>query len=331
MYSVVILNSPTSEAFAEYHPLFLEGLKNGNIGLCKWNEDGMTIDTALPELRELTDDKEDWRAIIVRFADEEPMAGFKSDHRNPYDFDEIDSWEEIITESSNPLIRLTQMLGGVPMPEKRFQSRKIIEPDKAPRMVYEPVDDSERDASYRALSRKYEFDGKQPTSIILITLRRGYRPEDNIDASWEYHKESYSSNFWKHNHYPSICRFLVYDFSVAGPVQKTADEFGFWTSVMLMALNRIDSSTLQAYRLYAIKPTFDKEDMEETFQRTIDRLRLSRKTIRESMKRESIAQISSEPELPDYGYEVSVELDLPRRKESEVSGKGFKMTSTGIA
>ena len=79
MYSVVILNSPTSEAFAEYHPLFLEGLKNGNIGLCKWNEDGMTIDTALPELRELTDDKEDWRAIIVRFADEEPMAGFKSD------------------------------------------------------------------------------------------------------------------------------------------------------------------------------------------------------------------------------------------------------------
>ena len=331
MYSVVILNSPTSEAFAEYHPLFLEGLKNGNIGLCKWNEDGMTIDTALPELRELTDDKEDWRAIIVRFADEEPMAGFRSDHRNPYDFDEIDSWEEIITESSNPLIRLTQMLGGVPMPEKRFQSRKIIEPDKAPRMVYEPVDDSERDASYRALSRKYEFDGKQPTSIILITLRRGYRPEDNIDASWEYHKESYSSNFWKHNHYPSICRFLVYDFSVAGPVQKTADEFGFWTSVMLMALNRIDSSTLQAYRLYAIKPTFDKEDMEETFQRTIDRLRLSRKTIRESMKRESIAQISSEPELPDYGYEVSVELDLPRRKESEVSGKGFRMTSTGIA
>lgn len=331
MYSVVILNSRTSDAFAEYHPLFLEALRNGSIGLCRWNEDGRTIDAALPELRELTDDKEDWRAIIVRFEDEEPMAGFSSDHRNPFDFDEVDSWEETVTESNNPLIRLTQMLGGVPMPEKRFRSRKIIEPDKAPRVVYEPVDDGERDASYRALSRKYEFDGKQPESIILITLRKGYRPEDNISASWEYHKESYSSNFWKNNHYPSICRFLVYDFNVAGPVQRTADEFGFWTAVMLISLNKIDSSTLQAYRLYTVKPLFDKEEMEETFQRTVDRLRLSRKTIRESMKRESITQLSTEPELPDYGYEVNVELDLPRRKESEVNSKGFGMTSRGIA
>ena len=331
MYSVVILNSRTSEAFAEYHPLFLDALRSGKIGLCRWNEDGRTIDAALPELRELTDDKEDWRAIIVRFEDEETMAGFRSDHRNPYDFDEIDSWEELVVESRNPLIRLTQMLGGVPMPEKRFQSRKIEEPDKAPRVVYEPIDDSERDASYRALSGRYEFDGKMPGSIILITLRKGYRPEDNIESSWEYHKESYSSNFWKHNHYPSICRFLVYDFSVAGPVQRTADEFGFWTSVMLMSLNKIDSSTLQAYRLYTIKPTFDREEMEESFQRSIDRLRLSRKTIRESMKRETISQISAEPELPDYALDVSVDLELPRRKESEVSSKGFKMTSRGIA
>ena len=55
------------EAFSQYQPLFAEAINGGRIGVCKWIEAGTTIDTALPEIGNLTDDKKEWRAVIVRY------------------------------------------------------------------------------------------------------------------------------------------------------------------------------------------------------------------------------------------------------------------------
>ena len=85
-YSVIIQNAKTIEEFTKYQPLFADALKNNRIGVCKWNESGTTIETALPELNSLIDDKEDWRAIIVRFIDDNCMAMCQSVPQNPYDF-----------------------------------------------------------------------------------------------------------------------------------------------------------------------------------------------------------------------------------------------------
>ena len=74
------------EAFSQYQPLFAEAINNGRIGVCKWIEAGTTIDTALPEIGSLTDDKKEWRAVIIRYIDDNCMAAFESDARNPYDF-----------------------------------------------------------------------------------------------------------------------------------------------------------------------------------------------------------------------------------------------------
>ena len=85
-YSVIIQNQKTMEEFGRFRPLYAESLNENRIGVCKWNEAGTTIDTALPELRSLTDDKENWRAIIVRYIDETPMRTYESVRGNPYDF-----------------------------------------------------------------------------------------------------------------------------------------------------------------------------------------------------------------------------------------------------
>lgn len=87
MYSVLIQNSKTIDSFLRYRPFFAEALTAGQIGICRWNEFGRTIETALPELSSLTDDKEEWRAIIVRHTDDHDMSAFESADNNPYDFE----------------------------------------------------------------------------------------------------------------------------------------------------------------------------------------------------------------------------------------------------
>ncbi len=308
----------------------MEALNNGRIGVCKWIESGTTLDSAVPELSELTNDKEDWRAIIVRFEDGELMSGFESDARNPYDFKDNAFYSGKIEESKNPLIRLTQMLGGVPSPEIKFESEVIIEDGKNPRTIYKPVVDLEANQKYRELCRKYEYDGKLPSSIVVISIRQRSQNEATRGDIWTNNQESNSSDFWKRNKYPSNCRFLVYDFEKQGPIQRDADEFGFWMSTLLVSSNDIDSSTLQAYRLYTVKPVFDKPQMEEVFRITVNRLCSARKIVEKDIKRDIELQLATSDTLPDYKMEVSVAVDMPEEFSKRVNPNSFGVFSAGV-
>lgn len=331
MYSVIIQNQQTADAFAKYHPLFLEALKNNTIGLCKWVESGTTIDTALPELRELTDNKEYWRAIIVRMVDGEAMRPFAASERNPFDFEINSNPNNEVRESEVPLIRLTHLLGGIPAPDLEFKNVEIKEPHKAARTIYEPIYNEERERDYRQLSQKYVFDGKPPVSILIVSIREDYHEEDNIEMAWKTYRESESSEFWKRNQYPSICRFLVYDFLKKGPVQRKQDEFSFWSSVLLLGLNEIDSATLQAYRLYSLKTYVNRELMEESFQNTIDRLRDEKHAIKEMLRREEMNKLSFEEELPDYKMDVPVAIDVPKHAVTKVKNGTFSLLGKGAS
>ena len=124
MYSVLIQNNSTISSFQKYKSLFLEYVNENRLGVCKWNEGGTTIDTALPGITELTNDQESWRAVIVRMKDDEAMSGFEYDIANPYEFHE-NTFSDELSESSVPLIRLTHILGGVPEPEIVFEEKRI--------------------------------------------------------------------------------------------------------------------------------------------------------------------------------------------------------------
>ena len=328
-YSVIIQNKKTMDTFLKYQPLFMEALNNNRIGVCKWIESGTTIDTAIPEISELTNDKEEWRAIIVRFEDDHLMSGFESDKRNPFDFAVNKSLDDNVEESEVPLIRLTQMLGGVPAPEMKFECEQIVEEHKAPRTIYKPVINSERDEAYKRLCKKYEYDGKLPSSIIIISIREGYVEQDSINSAWSSHRESNSSEFWKRNKYPSNCRFLVYDFDKQGPVQRNADEFGFWFSTLLLSTNETDSGTLQAYRLYNFKTDFDRSLMGDTFQTVVNRLYSAKLAIEKDIKRDIEHQLVTDDTLPKYKMEIPVPIKLPKDSSCTVSMKGFGLFSEG--
>lgn len=329
-YSVIIQNAKTIEEFTKYQPLFADALKNNRIGVCKWNESGTTIETALPELNSLIDDKEDWRAIIVRFIDDNCMAMCQSVPQNPYDFSINKDNGDEARENEVPLVRLTQMLGGVPPLEVRFRPEVIKEEHMAPRTIYTPIIDEEKEKAHQALVKKYQFDGRAPSSIIIVTVRiRDDKNENDVGSAWNSHKESESSEFWKRNQYPSACRFLVYDYEKLGSVQRDADNFNFWLSVMLLSTNEIDPATLQAYRLYTVKTIIDKKMMAESFQLVSERLRGAKHKLEREVRKNIENQICSEEELPEYHIEVSVALKLPESENREIKRKSFHFLSDG--
>lgn len=331
-YSVIIQPQKTLESFSQYQPLFAEAMKRNQIGVCKWIESGTTIDTALPELASLTDDKQEWRAIIVRHEDHDSMAAFEADPRNPYDFLINKGKREWEGESPIPLVRLTQMLGGVPPLEVKFQTKIIKEEHMAPRTVYIPIEDEQREQAHRSLVKKYRFNGKMPSSVLIITVRdSSYQEDERFDQSWRAHKESESSEFWKRNHFPSICRFMAYDFCFQGPIQQEADNFGFWYAVMLLSTNEWDSSTLQAYRLYSLKVVMDRPAMTQAFQDLADRLRDTKHSIERSIRQDIEGSICEEEELPEYRIEVSVPVKRPHMGECLPKASSYKILSDGAA
>ncbi len=327
-YTVIIQNKKTTHEFNRYLPLFSKALSENKIGLCKWIESGTTLETALPGISNMTNDKEDWRAVVVRYEDERHMADYPCDSRNPYDF-EIYSKDNPLHECEVPLVRLTHILAGVPKPATEFEPVLIREENKAPHTVYRPVENKEETDAFKKLTAKYEYDGKKPKSVILITVRE--KPnQESIDAAWTAHRESESSEFWKRNHYPSHTRFLVYDFDRQGPTKRTADEFRFWTTLLLLSTNTIDSSVLQAYKLYRIKPEFDTKKLSDCFQETVHLLRRSKNKIEEDIKRDLSGNLLQSAEYPHYKLDVPVGVTLPRSSERGISKHSFSLFSDGI-
>lgn len=299
--------------------------------MCKWIETGTTIDTALPEIGNLTDDKKEWRAVIVRYIDDNCMASFESDARNPYDFLINKNAEDSVEESPVPLVRLTQMLGGVPPLEMKFKAEILQEPHKAPRTIYTPIENAQRERAHKELTVKYAFDGKLPSAILIISIRNKSWQAENLERSWLAHKESDSSEFWKRNHFPSICRFMVYDVEKQGPIQKEADDFDFWYSVMLMSINEWDSSTIQAYRLYRLGVSMDPEAMSDSFQILADRLRDAKHGIEQSIKKDIEGQACEELGLPDFRVEIPVALKTPKIDDYAAKKMSFHLLSDGAA
>ncbi len=332
MYSILIQNQKTMESFQRFHPLFLEPLNNGQIGVCQWFEAGTTIETAVPELYELIEDKDEWRAIIVRFLDEEPMSAFETVPDNPFDFLENMSDDTRMRESNIPLIRLTHMLGGMPSPNVRFEAKLIKEPNKAPRTVYSPTVSEEDQREYQRLSEKYRLDGPPPSEIILVSLlERRDRRVENVSKVWVQNIEINSSEFWKRNGYPSLCRFAFCELQHQGPVQRTADLFSAWIAVLMLSLNDIDPSTLQAYKLHRISVEFDRKAMKAAMQETAGRALSARVFIQKSIQRELEQKINEKTVLPIYRLEAPVLLELPLNKDFLPKDKRFKLVSRSVA
>lgn len=332
MYSVLIQNQKTIESFQEFHPLYMEAINSGQLGVCRWLESGTTIDTALPELTKMVEDKEEWRAIIVRVFDEEDMSQYEYSSQNPYDFQYYHEEGHTYHESPIPLVRVTNILGGMPTPEIKYEAITIQEENKSPKIVYRPKKSDDENKIYQALNEKYDYDGKSPSEIILVTIRLAKKEKrENIERVWTNHKEIESSAFWKKNAYSPQCRFIVYDMKKQGSVQYTADMFKFWTGVLMLVQNQIDTDELQAYRLYKMDLGIDKNILENSIQKTLDCMQGARYYMQQLLRRENNRHFNQERKLPDYKLEVPVVFDVPRSGEMNVDASGISLISKSLS
>ena len=318
-------------SFCQYHPLFLEALTRNELGVCQWFESGTTIDSAVPGLRELTDDKAEWRAIIVRVENDEDMAKFHAGQHNPYDFNINYNAGVVTDESPIPLVRLTHILGGIPAPEVKFESELIVEKNKSPRVIYKPMLGSEDDKIYKKLSNQYTYDGRLPSEIVLISLRE--KLDNRFEESqklWNIQRENTSSEFWKRNGYPSTCRFLFFETEKQGPVQKKADMFRLWTSVLLLATNDIDPSSMQAYKLYKLDTVIDEKILGKMMKAVVNQLIGAQGTIKESINNDRVKKLHDTSNRPYYRMEAPVEFDYTSGSMAFPNPKAFGFAPTGI-
>lgn len=328
MYSVLFQNRKVMEYYEDYRPVFMPLIKRGELGLCQWMEAGTTVDTMIPGIYDMISDKEEWRAVIMCTNEANDRNEFPFRPENPYDFLENSDPEPTTKESRIPLIRLTQMLGGVPSPAICFEPQIVREKNKAERMIYTPSVREEDQEIYHELLKKYEFYGKRPSEIILICPRERKQKEDeNARAVWTRNKETEASDFWKRNGYPARCRFLVFDITREGDVKKTEELFNLWNAVMLLASNEINPSTIQAYRLYRIETEFDRKKLEQAFQKTAGRTLRARRFLEHSIRRELEKSLSEDVILPEFELEAPVILKLPDRRQIYSEEGRFGMTA----
>lgn len=327
MYSVLIQNQKTMERFSRHRPLFQRALLEDRLGVCRWMEGGTSIETAVPELYEMIRPHKEWRAIILRVEDEAPMAAHPAREENPYDFLENEGGCPL-GENPVPLVRLTQMLGGVPAPAVGFVPEIVTEKGKQPQLIYRPAVRPEEEQAYRALCEKYHFAGTMPCEVVLVSLRtvRPVRGGELPDPP-EPGPRRPGSEFWKRNGYPSLCRFTVFEVEDRGPLQRDADLFSLWTAVLLLATNEIDASTLQAYALHRLGVELDRDALTETFQKAVSRAVTARETLRRSIRRDLARSLETEAPLPEYRLDAPVELRLPARRSAGAQVSEFGLVA----
>lgn len=158
--------------FQQYGYLVEEWMSNGSFALCPWNSGGRSVAEALPSLQTALGTEKRWRAVVVTdLRSCEQPEGPDCHFDNPFDF--ADSYEtsmaDEFAESEQPLVRLTQMLGGLP-------ERVAVEwREEGDRVVAQPLDECSIKYSNAAnkyeLLERYRLGFPRPERVVCVTLR----------------------------------------------------------------------------------------------------------------------------------------------------------------
>lgn len=336
MYSVLILSQKSMESFQQFYPIFSEAVEKEKIGVCQWIEAGRNVETAVPELYDKISQKRAWRAVVVSIEQEQTDDLYPTAPGNPFDFKQNAGQTALkiengrLVESEIPLIRLSQMLGGIPAPEPQFEAVVVREEGRAPVLEYHPVRDAETLARKRAYDQWCEantFQGQPPSEIVLLKIRRAVTSFDALAAvkdSWKLRMESDSSKFWQRNKYPHNCRFLFYDMNRRGSVGQIQDLFRLWTALLLIAENDIDPNVLQAHRLYGLYIDLDDKELTDSFQQIINKLNMAKYQLEKRMAAKNV--YDDDGKIPDYTVGLPVSFQLPK-----ASGIRFTDSDFGLA
>lgn len=247
MKTVLFLDKQEEElwaSFLKYDFLLDEFKREGAFDLCEWNREGTCVHETVPDLPRAVSDGDQWQAVVVsdlRASDEELRTD--PHHDNPFDFPECGNVGpgDPFEESDRPLVRLTQMLGGLPershvqWPEDRLDHEAAI----ALEVPGGPGTGAGPDAAFSLIER-YRLGLPRPERIVCVTPR-------DVDEAFDAAMMQASCNarravreaatasaadplafsidpdllptgvapvkmdFWQRNGYPATARFVVYD------------------------------------------------------------------------------------------------------------------------
>lgn len=238
--------------------------------------DGKTAREAVPSLDSVLDGESDWLAIIACDLREEG-ARFDGDgvpdvhFDNPYDFVDRYDWDprQPVQESPHALVRLCQILGGLPDKTANTGTNELVE--------------------------QYRTGLPRPRRIICVTPR-AFDEDGYMVARRELKDlgciEAIDNDFWDRNDYPASTRFVVFDWQEAAPVPQgeqralldlaaEANEMAFdplveeraqrlrwirfWSCVLSFATVDVSSADLKPYRLYRMDAEVTQDKLRESF------------------------------------------------------------------
>ena len=310
MLTVIFFQKSSQPFIDRYKTLFQPYVDDGSIDFCFWDEDGREPKDAIKELSGIVRGVREWRALIVLPPDDDSLKNdnpyLKARDDNPFDYLCCSGTEPQVKESDVPLIRLAQMLGGVPLVNHHYTTdetgKLVISENRDLLEEYQKIWnelDNKYSLSYDAPKALYLFSARYPKKIII--------PSTSDDEQRRRH-ETDSSQFWYRNRYPAMTRFLIQDCAAPGNAHFSEDVFGFWMTALTIALNPFSTGALEAYKLYSVKSVISREEIHQLFSDYYHRLSSIRfaaeKQVIELRKQMQLRRESDT--LPDYKYEIPV-------------------------
>ncbi|MFR7638053.1 MAG: hypothetical protein ACLUYS_00135 [Allobaculum sp.] len=314
MLTVIIYPRSAQRSFDQHKLLFENSIEKEKVCFCFWDENGEDFYEALPDLKTQLEGVKNWRAIVV-----DPIDGTAADHweldnrekttqkGNPFDYIENDDLFPLVHKSKYALIRLSQMLGGIPDISLEATRRKSMGDDD-----YQILLDQQK-ALYDKLSEQSEMPIPKPDEIFLF---RTMIESESDSISYEEPEienigDFYASLFWQRNRYPAACRFLT--FRQAKPDTSMFQEsmFRFWLTVLLLAEEEFPAGTFEAYRLYEMSANASEEVLKTYFEEYL----LKMNDIRFFLQQEidvlhSVNYTSKNLDTPDLERSIPVDITL---------------------
>ena len=210
MLTVLIYQKLSQKFIDRYRALFESYEESGQIAFCFWDEHGTDVSSALPELNSIVRGIRQWRAVIVMPQLDNEDEEEPSRPENPFDYLCYEEAEPDVHESNIPLIRLAQMLAGVPLVNKHYSNHRILNDKNQKQMVVDLEEEEEalekQQKIWNELNDKYSLPCDRPASIFLFKARTpqnlalpGAKQSDKVRRY-----ESDSSLFWYRNRYPAV-------------------------------------------------------------------------------------------------------------------------------
>ncbi len=269
-------------------------------------------------------------------------------------------------DSKHPIVRLAHMLLGYPplgaksfLPDSSFldlengervyqsdfvfkrtqegqstdsavaQFRGLLPVQNDVRVHYKEMPFSDRDKSLHSeLSKRYEVKQSRPNDLVLIAAREPFAtdPLEQLRSAWKQAGDAIPSRFVERNHYPSSCRFAVFDLHSQGHSAFELGELKFWLSVLSIATNDVPPSAFQSERLHQISVELDSRTLGSRINAHLSVLEAAKEILEAELRKPRDRNVGEVTEILQQ-RKVAVSFDRLDGDSLSVNTTGFGLAS----